>query len=497
MAVNMKHLNLSIFNSKNIIKRGLIISFGVFIFIFILFKVNSLFLPKRINLPWNISSKIKGFYLQPKNSLDIVFIGSSHAFCTFNPSVFYKEASIKSYVFASNEQPLWTSYFYIKEALKYQKPKAIVLEAFYISETKEFKREAVNRLNIDYINASENKHEMIIVSEGEQGLMNIFPSYRYHNRWKKLDYNDFNQQEYGFLKGYSPLFKQSSKEFSPNIKNIVAKPLLEKSKIWLKKIIDYCKEEKVPLIFVYAPYQVNASHLSHINTLKKTAIDNDITFYNFTDSTLLSTINYDFTKDMEGGHVNINGAQKVSRYLAQELKRKYSFEKKDSDDYISLVKRLEIIDSLPKIKTLNNYINYLKDKDVSIFIAAKDEASAKLTKQLKDLGSTVNWKDKNRWSYIGIFQPKNNLRTEIIRNERITYLTNKNLKQPFNLNIESAGYTNGNTAKIYINGIDYLKGKSGRGLHFVVYDVLLNKVLDISYFDTCANSNPERNKIGG
>ncbi|GAK74794.1 hypothetical protein JCM19296_372 [Nonlabens ulvanivorans] len=69
-----------------------------------------------------------------------MFLGSSHAFCTFNPAIFFKENGIKGYVFASNEQPLWLSYHYLIEVLKTQKPEVIVLETFYISENNEYKK---------------------------------------------------------------------------------------------------------------------------------------------------------------------------------------------------------------------------------------------------------------------------------------------------------------------------------------------------------------------
>jgi hypothetical protein len=65
------------------------------------------------------------------NTVDVLFVGSSRVYCAVNPNVLWLDEGIASFVFASSAQPLWTSYNYIIEALKTQKPSILVLDVVY------------------------------------------------------------------------------------------------------------------------------------------------------------------------------------------------------------------------------------------------------------------------------------------------------------------------------------------------------------------------------
>ena len=107
-------------------KKTYVIRFISFCVIFcLLFSlVSSVLRDKRVVGEYNPTTKIRGFYQEEKDSLDFVFVGSSQLYAHIAPAVLWRDYGITSYDFAANEQPLWISYFYIKEALKTQKPKA-------------------------------------------------------------------------------------------------------------------------------------------------------------------------------------------------------------------------------------------------------------------------------------------------------------------------------------------------------------------------------------
>ena len=81
---------------------------------------------KRVTFDYDSTRKVNGFYAEEKDSLDFVFVGSSQMFTTVVPAVLWEEYGITSYDFGNNEQPMYLSYYYIKEALKYQKPKTLL-----------------------------------------------------------------------------------------------------------------------------------------------------------------------------------------------------------------------------------------------------------------------------------------------------------------------------------------------------------------------------------
>ena len=62
-------------------------------------------------------------YALEEYSMDILFMGTSHTYYGFNPSVIYEKTGLNSYVFAGECQPMSITYHYFKEALKTQSPK--------------------------------------------------------------------------------------------------------------------------------------------------------------------------------------------------------------------------------------------------------------------------------------------------------------------------------------------------------------------------------------
>ena len=70
------------------------------------------------------------FYELEDDTVDVLILGSSHAFENFNTGILWDEYGIASYILAGSLQPMWNTYYYLKEALKTQTPELIVLEGY-------------------------------------------------------------------------------------------------------------------------------------------------------------------------------------------------------------------------------------------------------------------------------------------------------------------------------------------------------------------------------
>jgi hypothetical protein len=70
----------------------------------------------------------KDFYKLPKNSVDILFIGNSHNYMTFQPQVVDDLLSMNSYVLGVPGESAVMTYFELNTALRYQHPRIIVFE---------------------------------------------------------------------------------------------------------------------------------------------------------------------------------------------------------------------------------------------------------------------------------------------------------------------------------------------------------------------------------
>lgn len=86
--------------------------------------------------------RFEDFYALPQNSLNMVFIGSSHSYCTFDPENFDSYFNISSYQMGTPLQHLDTSYYELQEVYNTQTPDVVVLEIYWdvLDDTFEMKQ---------------------------------------------------------------------------------------------------------------------------------------------------------------------------------------------------------------------------------------------------------------------------------------------------------------------------------------------------------------------
>ena len=143
------------------------------------------------------------FYKQPKNSIDVLFLGSSRVHCDIDPAILYKEYGISSYNFSSGLQTLLFSYVRLKEALKTQRPKLIVLEGSMLSSDVFFYSDYNFLGSILGIRFSLDKINLIKLQIPRNRWNEFFnPFHIYHNRYQDLSISDFVKSDYyNFFKG--------------------------------------------------------------------------------------------------------------------------------------------------------------------------------------------------------------------------------------------------------------------------------------------------------
>jgi hypothetical protein len=71
-------------------------------------------------------------YNLPPDSVDVVFMGNSHSFVAFQPQIIDQILPVKSYVVGIGGENIVLSYYELKELLRYQHPKVVVLETFVL-----------------------------------------------------------------------------------------------------------------------------------------------------------------------------------------------------------------------------------------------------------------------------------------------------------------------------------------------------------------------------
>lgn len=300
------------------------------IIIIILILLFSLFLFDRLSLLLirkgnGYGTDVLNFYKQEKNSLDMIIFGSSHAYTAFNPYQIEKETGLKTYDFCTQQQPLWITYYYLKEALKYQHPKYIVLEIHMaVVGNYNYAEEQVNRDAIDKMKVSINKINAIntSVSNKDDRVSYYLNIIKYHSRYKELNKNDFETAFLGHTidnRGYIALPENDYVFYNETEFTSDEIELYEKNKIYLSKIIDLANKENIKLIIVKTPTSYNYEEKAKLNYVKKISEENNILFLDYVNN--IDLLNLEYENDFyDSGHLNKNGSEKFTRVFIEYLK---------------------------------------------------------------------------------------------------------------------------------------------------------------------------------
>lgn len=282
------------------------------------------------------------FYELEDNSVDVLFLGSSHAFEDFNTGTLWDEFGMSAYNLAGSLQPMWNTYYYLKEALKTQTPKLVVLEAFGTTNTEEYMDDSRIIKNTYGLHWSLDKIQAIKISSPKERWPEFFWEYtQYHTRYTSLSREDFLKD-----KG-DPLYYSDWKGFGCNwittpltsndISNVTERSdLTEKTEKYYRSTIELAKENDISIIVVVSPYaQISANDQSIYNKAGDIANDLGVPFVNF--NLLIDEIGIDYTTDAaDGGHLNYHGNQKYSMYFGNYILERYEIPDHRGDEkYLS------------------------------------------------------------------------------------------------------------------------------------------------------------------
>ena len=282
----------------------------------------------------------------------VVFIGDCEVYENFSPITLWEEYGITSYIRGSPQQLIWQSYYLMEETLKYEKPDVIVFNVLSMkydtpqSTGSQDQREAYNRMALDGMRWSKSKWDAINASmteeekEKEAMWTYIFPILRYHDRWSQLSADDFKYwlkrdhvTDNGYLMqtGVKPMTTEHAE------KPLVDYTLGENSYYYLDKMVTLCEENDVELVLIKAPTHSPVWWDEWDVQVEEYAQKNDLLYINFLDHE--DEIGIDWNTDTydTGLHLNVYGAEKLSRYFGNILAQQCGVEDRRSDTELSAV----------------------------------------------------------------------------------------------------------------------------------------------------------------
>ena len=265
------------------------------------------------------------------DAAEVVFVGDCEVYECFSPVTLWQEHGIESRVVGTPQQLLWHSYAVLEQVFERSHPRVIVLGVYGLIYD-EPQSEAYNRMVLDGLPWSATKREVVRASltEGEQELSYLVPLLRYHDRWSQLTWRDvstlFVEQEPISSCGY--LVKTdvvSGVSSIPNHEGAMPPTdtaFGEQALYWFDRIVTLCEQNEAALVLVKSPtdswrYPWYDEYEQQTVAL---AEQYGLCYYNLLQD--VQAMGLDMTTDSyDGGlHLNVYGAEKLSRHFGQLLK---------------------------------------------------------------------------------------------------------------------------------------------------------------------------------
>ena len=337
--------------------------------------------------------RLDGYYLEEKDSLDVVFIGASDCYASFAPGLAYEKFGITSFSYATASATAGAAKTMVKEVMRTQNPQKIVIEinAFLYGFDNENKVSSV-RNYIDNVPFNENKLEYLqsgavpvdpskveqfnqpvkesttdeaqstdntepTAPEVEQPTVPVtddlveyyLPIVKYHGTW-----NDYPEPSGKYLtqmvtqhtdgatklKGY----RTQTAKFTPDpeypcINNTLANnnkklALIPEYDAMLREFLQFLKDEKIDnVLFIRTPHMVDKStygRFKRANEAGGIIKSYGFDYINFERDP--ETLAYTGDDYYNMDHLNIYGANKFTNYFGTILTEKYGVKPTEKSD---------------------------------------------------------------------------------------------------------------------------------------------------------------------
>lgn len=234
------------------------------------------------------------------------------------PMELWERYGITAYNIANPTEALPSSYWVLKNALDYKKPKIVIVEMFFAGDEKvtnekeEFLHNFFDELPLSINKIAAIKDLLPLESMPEY----LFPFVLYHDRWKEISKTDFVEAK-NLNKGAEEL-KGHYISGEMCYTSEMGTPFAT-SEEYLNKIVDLCDKNEIELILMCAPYAATVEEQIRHNAYYKFANDNDVEYLNMIGKNIV-----DYDIDLSNrGHLNGSGALKVTDYLGDYLVNTY------------------------------------------------------------------------------------------------------------------------------------------------------------------------------
>lgn len=282
-------------------------------------------------------------YYMEKNSLDVLFMGSSHVYCTFIPDIFEESWGCSAFNLTSGNQNVIQTYYNLKEALRFQKPKVVVFDAYSLNNVDNWQPSndfnSFKILNLDGMRMGKVKMEAVKAQMLPENVIKYYAVIsRTHANWEdfknirtqlKRKFHHSVDEDY---KGYDGVKAEMTPETRRGYKQMEGIPeeyeICDNQKKHFDMMAQLCRDNDIRLVVVMAPilkeWRQHTDYESRHRQIKEMTDKNGVFFldYNFIYDRLGLNFHYfrnDVNSQKGNVHLNDKGAMVISEDFAQRM----------------------------------------------------------------------------------------------------------------------------------------------------------------------------------
>lgn len=286
-------------------------------------------------------NNLGGYYELDKDSLDVVFVGTSGSFSAFSPMTAWEKYGFASYNFCTNVMGTNCMANAVHEAMKTQSPELLVIDVspFAVFHRTNLMPEHEIRYNTDGYRYSWDRVKLILdaVPDTQDKIPYIFDLVKYHTY--TLNWQNYFGTYHFVAKGYNALTWITADPPTQTEKREELAPEFEED---MDKLLAECNRQSVPnVLFICYPYGDYAD-LAIINYIQDRVEAAGYPFLNC--ERIWDEFGLDCQRDYCGAmHFNIYGAEKITSVLGEYLKTTYDLpDRRDDPAYKSWSEDLDI-----------------------------------------------------------------------------------------------------------------------------------------------------------
>lgn len=461
---------------------------------------------------YNNYNGIHGFYEDPDNTVETVFLGPSTMLYAIIPMQLYEEYGMCTYNMAISHSPMISAHYWLEEVWR-KHPESLKNVVLDVTTLRSETTSPLFHKAMDGMQFSKVKYQAYYNFYGghKEAIQQLIPLYSWHDRWSEISKTDFIKATLEKVNG------TRGHEFNTNI-HMVSKGLSavsvpkvyldetaepaeqqEDSVRWFKEVVYFCEEKGLNLTLVkfQASNWDDSNHMAVEYMLEE--MGRDIPFIDFNFQPYYDELGVLCPVDNhDARHQNYYGARKVTEWFGKYLSENCTVTDVRGDaDFAFMEEQLKMyertVETVAKLRsatTLSEYLSTASRQGLTVLMAVRDDGAAELTDQertaFEEMGLSKLAQLGFRDSYYAVIEEGEVLVEELDADGTSAISKKGTLADGTSYRIKSAGKGKGTTASILVDGAE--KAKNTRGINLVVYDHIKGAVADTAVFDTSTGS---------